>query len=229
MQLTKRISALTAGAIAVPALLFAGVAPANAAVVNPAVAVTTPATAAVNQKPLVSVKVTSNGVPVAGESVTLTVDQTAVAVFGAASKSITSKTDASGVFNAANILTIKKAGTVTVTATSNGISSTSTISVAPSTSTSTSTLAWDAANLTVAPNSSALSVRVKATPVTGTVNPTRLYFTYTGDVSGPASGPVNSGLAVVLAGVKVGPNGGTITAVAPGGKFNDAVLTIATR
>lgn len=230
MQLSKRLPALTAAALAVPALVFAGVAPANAAVTAPVVSITTPATAEVGQKPLVSVSVTSNGAPAAGESVTLSVDATAVAVFGSASKSITSKTNASGVFDAANILVAKKAGTVTVTATSNGVSSSSTITIASGASTgpSTSTLAWDAANMTVAPNST-VTARVKATPVLGTVNPTRVYFAYTGDVTGPASGLVNSGLAVSLTGVKVGAQGGTVTATVPGGKFNEAVLTIATR
>ncbi|WP_426622946.1 hypothetical protein ACPPVW_09835 [Leifsonia sp. McL0607] len=231
MEPTKRLksrAALTAAALAVPALVFAGAAPANAAVANPTVSVSAPATANIGDKTSLSVTVTSNGTPAAGESVTLTVDATAIAVFGAASQSITSKTDASGVFNAKNILVGKKAGTVNVTATSNGVSSTTSVTIGGAAVAAPSTLTWDATKLTVAPNST-FSARVQANVGLGATNPTRLYFTYTGDVTGPVSGLVNIGRAVSLAGVKVGPNGGTITAWEPSGKFTEAVLTVATR
>ncbi len=219
-----RTGAIPAAARAVPALVFAGVAPANAAVANPIVTITTQATAIVGERVSFSVKVMSNGTPAAGESVTLTVDSITTATFGAASKSVTSKTDASGVFENTTALNIRKAGTVIVTATSNGVSSTSSIYIEPS----TGTLAWDDAKLTVAPNSE-LTARVKVTRLTGTVNPSRVTISYTGDVTGPQSVVVTSGLAATLKDVKVGPNGGTITAVSSTGGFGSAMLTLATR
>lgn len=207
-------------ALAIPTLLIAMATPAYAAVNSPTIVLTTPSTAAISEKPLVSARVSSNGATVPGQAVTLTVDATSVATFGAASKSVTVPTNGSGLANAN--LTIKKAGTVTVTATSGGSTSTSSIVVEPS----TGTIAFPQSQQVVAPNSDN-TISAKVTRLTGTQLPTRLTLTYSGDVTGPQTALVNIGQGVVVQGVRVGSTGGTITAAADG--FGQAHLALTTR
>lgn len=223
----SRLARLAATALAIPALIFSAAAPAQAANAgSPAVVVTAPSTAAPFERATITVKVTENGAPLANQPVTVSLDSTSVAVLGNVSKSATAKTDSSGTLTMKNFLYIKslRTGTVTINVTSGTSTGTTRVEVVPS----TGTLAWDKPQLTVEPNTTH-SVRVASVLLSGANNPTRLNFSYTGDVTGPATGLLNSGRAVVLTGVKVGPNGGTITATSATGGFGSAVMTVATR
>lgn len=220
-RMKRRRTVIAAMALAVPALLVSTAAPAIAAVDNPTIALTAPATAIVGEKPLLTALVSKSGAPVAGQSVTFTVDAISVAVFGTASKSVTLPTDASGQAIVPN-LWIRNAGTVTITVTSGGSTTTKSIYIEPS----TGTLTFPQSKLVVAPNSEN-TLTGKVTRLTGTVNPSFVGLTYSGDVTGPVSAPVNIGMGFVVKGIKVGPAGGTVTATAT--NFGQTQMTFATR
>lgn len=84
----SRLARLAATALSVPALLFSAAAPAQAANIgSPTAVVTAPSTAVRFERATITVKVTENGVPLANQLVTVSLDSISVAVLGNASKS----------------------------------------------------------------------------------------------------------------------------------------------
>lgn len=214
----SRRAVLATAAWAVPAVIATAASPAAAASGLPVIVLTVQPTAIVGERVSVSALLTTfDGTPMSGYPVTFMVDDTSVGVFVTVSKSVTVATDASGVA-LVSVLNIKGSGTLLVTATGEGASSTKIITIDPS----TGTIQFDQGQYDVTSNS-VNEVRGSVTLVTGTVRPTYVLLTYTGDVTGPASVLVAGGGSFRITGVNVGAAGGTITGSANG--FGTAVAT----
>jgi hypothetical protein len=216
--LTTRRAVVGAAAWGVPAIIATAATPAVAASRVPTIVLTVPPTAIVRERVTVSAVLTSvDGSPMAGESITFLVNPVSVGVFAPAASSVTTTTDASGVA-IVGILDIKSAGTLTVVATAAGTSDTRTIFIEES----TGTIAFDQDRYDVQSNS-VNEVIGRVTLLTGTVRPSALLLTYTGDVTGPGSVVVAGAGAFRITGIQVGPGGGTITASA--NRFGQSVVT----
>ncbi|MGW9159331.1 hypothetical protein [Microbacterium sp. NPDC055665] len=215
----SRRSVVGAAAWSVPVVALSVATPLAAASTAAQLVLGAPTTANVNEQLTVSARlVGDDGQPMVGESITFSVSPTSVGTFGPAAANVTVQTNGTGEATVGN-LNIHQPGTLTLVAIGAGLTDTKAITIEAS----TGTTAFDQSQYSTAANSTVVLTGV-VTRLTGTQYPTNVYFTYTGDVTGPLSALVAAGGSFSLNGVQVGTNGGSVTATAT--NFGQAVATI---